>query len=92
MGTQGKHRIQPLVEIENPASPIIFCNTKAKAHYVSLALQSFGYDADELSSDLSQEARERILARVRQGTLRFLVASDVAACGLDIPDLSHRMR
>jgi len=78
-----------LIEIENPASAIIFCNTKVKVHYVSVILQSFGYDADELSSDLSQKDRERVLARVRQGKLRFLVATDVAARGLDIPDLSH---
>ncbi len=78
-----------LIEIENPASAIIFCNTKVKVHYVSVVLQSFGYDADELSSDLSQKDRERVLARVRQGKLRFLVATDVAARGLDIPDLSH---
>jgi ATP-dependent RNA helicase DeaD len=52
-------------------------------------LQRFGYDADELSSDLAQKDRERILARVRQRKLRFLVATDVAARGLDIPDLSH---
>jgi len=52
-------------------------------------LQRFGYDADELSSDLSQAAREKIMARVRQGALRFLVATDVAARGIDLPDLSH---
>jgi ATP-dependent RNA helicase DeaD len=78
-----------LIEIENPASAIIFCNTKAKVHYVTVVLQRFGYDADELSADLAQAAREKVLARVRQGTLRFLVATDVAARGLDIPELSH---
>ena len=78
-----------LIEIENPASAIIFCNTKARVHYVSVVLQRFGYDADELSADLSQSDRERVLDRVRQGTLRFLVATDVAARGLDIPALSH---
>lgn len=78
-----------LIEIENPASAIIFCNTKTKVHYVSVVLQRFGYDADELSADLSQADRERVLERVRRGTLRFLVATDVAARGLDIPDLSH---
>ena len=78
-----------LIEIENPASAIIFCNTKAKVHYVSAVLQRFGYDADELSADLSQRERERVMERVRQGKLRFLVATDVAARGLDIPDLSH---
>jgi ATP-dependent RNA helicase DeaD len=78
-----------LIEIENPASAIIFCNTKARVHYVSVVLQRFGYDADELSADLSQTDRERVLDRVRKGTLRFLVATDVAARGLDIPALSH---
>ncbi len=78
-----------LIEIENPTSALIFCNTKARVHYVSVVLQRFGYDADELSADLSQADRERVLERVRQGTLRFLVATDVAARGLDIPDLSH---
>jgi ATP-dependent RNA helicase DeaD len=78
-----------LIEIENPASAIIFCNTKAKVHYVSVVLQRFGYDADELSADLSQSDRERVLDRVRKGKLRFLVATDVAARGLDIPALSH---
>lgn len=78
-----------LIEIENPASAIIFCNTKVKVHYVSVVLQRFGYDADELSADLSQKDRERVLERVRRGKLRFLVATDVAARGLDIPDLSH---
>ncbi len=78
-----------LIEIENPASAIIFCNTKARVHYVSVVLQRFGYDADELSADLSQLDRERVLDRVRRGTLRFLVATDVAARGLDIPALSH---
>lgn len=78
-----------IIELENPASAIIFCNTKVKVHYVSVVLQRFGYDADELSADLSQANRERVLDRVRKGTLRFLVATDVAARGLDIPDLSH---
>ncbi len=78
-----------LIEIENPASALIFCNTKARVHYVTVVLQRFGYDADELSADLSQSDRERVLERVRRGTLRFLVATDVAARGLDIPSLSH---
>src|SRR4030095_6335391 len=78
-----------VIEVENPASAIIFCNTRSKVHYVSTVLQRFGYDADERSADLSQADRERVLERVRKGTLRFLVATDVAARGLDIPELSH---
>ncbi len=78
-----------LIESENPSSAIIFCNTKVMVHYISVVLQRFGYDADELSADLSQKDRELVLGRIRQGTLRFLVATDVAARGLDIPNLSH---
>jgi ATP-dependent RNA helicase DeaD len=78
-----------IIEIENPPSALIFCNTKARVHYVTAVLQRFGYDADELSSDLSQKDREQIMARTRQGTLRFLVATDVAARGIDLPELSH---
>ncbi|MCG8607337.1 DEAD/DEAH box helicase, partial [bacterium] len=78
-----------LIEMENPASAIIFCNTKDNVRYVAAVLKGFGYDADELTSDLSQNTRERVLQRVRKGTLRLLVATDVAARGLDIPDLSH---
>jgi ATP-dependent RNA helicase DeaD len=78
-----------LIETENPSSAIIFCNTKVMVHYLSVVLQRFGYDADELSADLSQKERELVLGRIREGSLRFLVATDVAARGLDIPNLSH---
>ena len=78
-----------LIEVENPYSAIIFCNTKANVHYVAAVLQGFGLNADELSADLTQAKREEVLARVRQGEVRFLVATDVAARGIDIPELSH---
>jgi ATP-dependent RNA helicase DeaD len=78
-----------IIEMENPGSAIIFCNTKQRVHYLSVVLQRFGYDADELTADLSQNDRERVLERVRRGTLRFLVATDVAARGIDVPELSH---
>lgn len=78
-----------IIETENPASAFIFCNTKQNVHYITAVLQRFGYDADELSGDLSQNKREQVLGRIRRGELRFLVATDVAARGIDIPDLSH---
>jgi ATP-dependent RNA helicase DeaD len=78
-----------IIEVENPLSAIIFCNTKMRVDYVATVLQRFGYDADLLTSDLSQIAREKVLTRVRKGTLRFLVATDVAARGIDLPELSH---
>jgi len=88
-GVQKDRVLVRVIELENPASAIIFCNTKDRVHYVATVLQRFGYDADELSADLSQAERERVLTSVRQGRLRFLVATDIAARGLDIPELSH---
>lgn len=78
-----------LMETENPTSAIIFCNTKSNVHYVTAVLKGFGYNADELSADLSQNRREEVLARLREGKVRLLVATDVAARGIDIPALSH---
>jgi len=78
-----------IIEIENPAAAIIFCRRKTRVEYVSALLQDFGYDADQLSADLRQNERDRVLGKLRQGQLRFLVATDVAARGLDVPELSH---
>ena len=88
-GMRKERSLVRIIEIENPASAIIFCNTKDAVHYLCIVLKRFGYDADELSSDLAQTAREKVMARVRRGALRFLVATDVAARGIDIPELSH---
>jgi ATP-dependent RNA helicase DeaD len=88
-GMRKERSLVRIIEIENPSSAIIFCNTKDTVHYLSVVLKRFGYDADELSSDLAQSMREKVMGRVRRGALRFLVATDVAARGIDIPDLSH---
>lgn len=88
-GMRKERSLVRIIEIENPASAIIFCNTKDTVHYLSVVLKRFGYDSDELSSDLVQSMREKVMARVKRGALRFLVATDVAARGIDIPDLSH---
>lgn len=78
-----------IIEQENPASGIIFCNTKADVHFVATVLRRFGYDVGEISADLSQGAREEVLEKLRQNKLKFLVATDVAARGIDIHELSH---
>lgn len=78
-----------IIEVENPEQALIFCNTKARVNYVTTVLRRFGYNADELSSDLSQKAREKVFSRLKSGELRFLVATDVAARGLDIPELPY---
>ncbi len=86
----GRERcLMRIIEVEQPAQAIIFCNKKSDVHFVTAVLQQFGYDADELSADLSQNKREEVLARLRAKSLRFLVATDVAGRGIDIPDLSH---
>ncbi len=86
----GKDRaLVRILELESPASAMIFCNTRSNVHYVAAVLRGFGYNADELCSDLTQGQREEVLRRVRGGETRFLVATDVAARGIDIADLSH---
>ncbi len=78
-----------LIELENPESAIVFANTKREVEYLTQFLRNYGHDAGEISGDLSQKAREQIMQRIRDGKLRFLVATDVAARGIDISDLSH---
>ena len=78
-----------ILEYEEPDSAIIFCNTKDDVRYVTAYLKRKGFDADAISGDLTQSAREQAMARIKAGQLRFLVATDVAARGIDISDLSH---
>ena len=88
----GKARSQDLVkilEIEDPESAIVFCNTKRDTEQVAAALQNAGYAADWLNGDLPQGEREKVMRRTRESELRFLVATDVAARGIDISHLTH---
>lgn len=78
-----------LIEMENPDSAIIFANTKREVEYLTKFLRNYGHNVDEISGDLNQKARERAMDRLRKGELRFLVATDVAARGIDVTDLSH---
>ena len=78
-----------LIEWENPSAAIIFANTKREVEYLEQFLSNYGFDAKGISSNLTQSAREKVMGRLRRGELRFLVATDVAARGIDIPDLSH---
>lgn len=78
-----------LIEMENPESAIIFCNMKTDVEYVAGALRSRGYNADLLSGDLSQKERETAMRRIKNHEVRFLVATDVAARGIDISDLAY---
>ncbi len=78
-----------LIEWENPESAIIFCNTKREVEYLTTFLSNYGYHASDISGDLSQKEREKAMGEIRAGKLRFLVATDVAARGIDISELSH---
>ena len=86
----GKERkLIKLIELENPTSAIIFSNTKRNVEFTAALLSQFGFDAEGLTSDLTQAKREQLMAKIKEGKLRFLVATDVAARGIDIPELSH---
>jgi ATP-dependent RNA helicase DeaD len=78
-----------IIEYEDPESAIIFCNTKADVRYITGYLQKRGFNADQISGDLQQSAREKALKRIKEGEMKYLVATDVAARGIDISDLSH---
>jgi superfamily II DNA/RNA helicase len=68
---------------------IIFCNRKRNVDVVAKSLQKHGYDARPIHGDLAQSFRMETLQKFRDGELKLLVASDVAARGLDIPEVSH---
>ena len=88
----GRDRVSDLVrvlEVEDPESAIIFCNMRSETERVATALKQAGFNADWLNGDLPQRDRERIMASTREGKLRYLVATDVAARGIDISHLTH---
>jgi len=87
--TEKEALLARILEFEDPESAIIFCNTKADVRYITAYLQRRKFDADQISGDLQQSAREKAIQRIKSGELRFLVATDVAARGIDISDLSH---
>lgn len=88
----GMGRVTDLVRVldeERPGSAIIFCNTKEETQFVCNSLCDNGYQAKSISSDLSQVEREKVLGAIRENKIQFLVATDVAARGIDISHLSH---
>lgn len=76
-----------LIDIYNPKLSIVFCNTKRKVDELVTALQSRGYFADGLHGDLKQSQRDNVMGRFRKGTIDILIATDVAARGLDVDDV-----
>jgi superfamily II DNA/RNA helicase len=81
--------LRELIGGANVKNGIVFCNRKSEVDVVAKSLKSHGFDAAAIHGDLDQSLRTRTLESFRKGELRILVASDVAARGLDIPDVSH---
>ena len=90
-GTEKRKLLRALIESEGEEckNAIIFCNRKSDVDIVAKSLKKYGYNASPIHGDLEQSHRMRTLDGFRDGSIRFLVASDVAARGLDIPDVSH---
>ena len=77
------------IRLLRPYLAIIFCRTKRRVSKLNEALQTKGYNSDELHGDLSQAKREDVMRRFRDGEIQFLVATDVAARGLDVEGVTH---
>lgn len=78
-----------LLELHRPYLAMIFCRTKRRVSKLNEALQEAGYVTDELHGDLSQAKREDVMNRFREGEIRILIATDVAARGLDVDGVTH---
>ncbi|WP_411844679.1 DEAD/DEAH box helicase [Roseibacillus persicicus] len=76
-----------ILDMDEPRLAVVFCNTRRVVDEVTETLNARGYSADRLHGDISQDQRERTLARFRKGTVEVLVATDVAARGIDIDEI-----
>lgn len=87
-----QHKVDALTRIldmETPGPTIIFCRTKREADELGEHLRGRGYGADALHGDMSQGERDRVMRRFRQGQSDLLIATDVAARGIDIETVTH---
>ncbi len=78
-----------LLDVEDPELAIVFCHTKREVDDVSLKLSHLGFNAGAIHGDFTQARREEVMRKFKAGTLDILVATDVAARGLDIKNVSH---
>ncbi len=78
-----------ILDMETPGPTIVFCRTRQETHDLSEALRLRGYSSEAIHGDMSQPERERTLRRFREGQSDLLVATDVAARGLDIEHVTH---
>jgi len=78
-----------VLDMESPKSALVFCRTRTEVDQVAETLNSRGYRAEALHGGMSQEQRDRVMKKFRANTADLLIATDVAARGLDIGQLSH---
>lgn len=78
-----------VLDVESPSSAIIFCRTRNEVDELTETLNAHGYRSESIHGGLSQEQRDRVMRRFRDGSVELLIATDVAARGLDIGHLSH---
>ena len=86
------HKIATLgrvLDVENPTSAIVFCRTRTEVDELTESLNGRGYRAEALHGGLSQEQRDRVMKKFRANTADLLIATDVAARGLDVQHVSH---
>jgi ATP-dependent RNA helicase DeaD len=88
-GWSKSQALQPILELEDPESAIVFVRTRKVAAELTSHLQGAGHSVDEYHGDLTQTQRERLLARFKQNQVRWVVATDIAARGLDVDHLTH---
>jgi ATP-dependent RNA helicase DeaD len=78
-----------VLDLEAPAAALVFCRTRNEVDELTEALNGRGYRAEALHGGMGQEQRDRVMGRLRSGTVELLIATDVAARGLDIEQLTH---
>jgi ATP-dependent RNA helicase DeaD len=78
-----------ILDVEAPAAAIVFCRTREEVDQVTETLNGRGYRAEALHGGMSQDQRDRVMGRLRGGSTELLVATDVAARGLDVEQLTH---
>lgn len=76
-----------LIDVKNIKLSMVFCNTKKRADELAASLQTRGYSAEALHGDMKQTERDRVMAKFRKGNIDILVATDVAARGIDVNDI-----
>ncbi|MEO6571381.1 MAG: DEAD/DEAH box helicase, partial [Ilumatobacteraceae bacterium] len=78
-----------ILDVESPTATIVFCRTRGEVDELTVTMNGRGYRAEALHGGMDQHQRDRVMGRLRDGTAELLIATDVAARGLDIDSLTH---